>query len=129
MSDGAGFVASDSALGLRPVGAAAAAAAIFSLAGIGALSAAPPPDADPMLAPWFQSLRQPGTGVSCCSIADCRATEYRSRGDGYEAYIDERWISVPPERVLDHIDNPTGRAVVCYEPRRGILCFVRPSET
>ncbi|HXP32336.1 MAG TPA: hypothetical protein VN832_14675 [Stellaceae bacterium] len=128
MSDNPGFVAGSSALGLRPVWAIVA-AAILSLACIGALSAAPPEGADPTLAPWFQSLRQPGTGVSCCSIADCRATEYRSRGEGYEAFIDERWISVPQERVLDHIDNPTGRAVVCYEPTRGILCFVRPSET
>ena len=44
-------------------------------------AAQPPPDADYKLAPWFQSLRQPGTGTSCCSIADCRTTDYRTSGD------------------------------------------------
>jgi len=99
------------------------------LAGIGTADAAPPDDADPALAPWFQSLRQPGTGVSCCSIADCRLTEYRSNAEGYEALIAGRWLAVPAERVLQNVDNPTGRAVVCYLPGRGILCFVWPAET
>ncbi|HUB96504.1 MAG TPA: hypothetical protein VL993_11330 [Stellaceae bacterium] len=56
-------------------------------------------------------------------------TDYRTTGFGYEALIDGRWLAVPPERVLDHIANPTGRAVVCYAPALGILCFVRPDET
>jgi hypothetical protein len=34
--------------------------------------AAPPDNFDPKLSPWFDSLRQPGTGAGCCSIADCR---------------------------------------------------------
>jgi hypothetical protein len=93
------------------------------------IQASPPQDADQTLAPWFESLRQPGTGVSCCSIADCRMTDYRTAGDGYEAFIEDRWVPVPREKVLDHIDNPTGRAVVCYLPGMGILCFVRPAET
>lgn len=100
---------------------------LVALWAVVALSA-PPPDADPALAPWFQSLRAPN-GSSCCSIADCRATDYRTSGTGYEALIDGRWMLVPPERVLDHIMNPTGRAVVCYAPALGIMCFVRPDET
>jgi hypothetical protein len=92
-------------------------------------SASPPDNADATLAPWFQSLRQPGTGISCCSMADCRITEYRTSGVGYEAFIDDKWLAVPPDRVLQHTDNPTGRAIVCYMPGRGILCFVRPAET
>lgn len=91
--------------------------------------AAAPEDADPALTPWFQSLRQPGTGISCCSIADCRMTDYRTSATGYEALIDNKWLTVPPERILQHISNPTGRAIVCYHPGTGILCFVRPSET
>jgi hypothetical protein len=89
----------------------------------------PPEGADPSLAPWFQSLRQPGTGVSCCSIADCRQTDYRTNGDAYEALIDGEWLVVPSEKVLHRVDNPTGRAVVCYLPGRGIMCFVTPDET
>lgn len=91
--------------------------------------AAPPENADPALSQWFRSLRQPGTGISCCSMADCRTTEYRVIANGYEALIDGTWRTVPPDRVLDHTDNPTGRAVVCYLPSKGVLCFVRPSET
>ena len=89
----------------------------------------PPEHTDPALAPWFRSLQQPNTGVSCCSIADCRAVEYRINGDHYEAFVDEKWRAVPPEKILQHIDNPVGRAVVCYTPALGILCFVRPTET
>jgi len=89
----------------------------------------PPEGADPSLAPWFQSLHQPGTGVSCCSIADCRQTDYRTNGYGYEALIDGAWLVVPSEKVLHRVDNPTGRAVVCYMPGRGIMCFVTPEES
>jgi hypothetical protein len=92
-------------------------------------TADPPPDADPTLAPWFRSLLQPGTSISCCSIADCRTTEYRVEGDHYEALIGDAWFAVPSERILQRTDNPTGRAVVCWTPQRGILCFVRPTES
>jgi hypothetical protein len=105
-----------------------AAGALALLAAAYSAVAAPPDGADPGLAPWFQSLRQPGTGISCCSISDCRTTDYRTRMDGYEAYIDDKWISVPWEKVLDHMPNPTGRAVVCWTPVRGVMCFVRPDE-
>lgn len=105
---------------------------IFALCGIELLlhgAAAQPPDTDdPTLAPWFQSLRQPGTGISCCSVADCRLTDYRTTPDGYEAMVEDRWLVVPPEKVLQRVGNPTGKAVVCYTPVSGILCFVRPSE-
>ena len=43
----------------------------------GTATAAPPPNADPALGTWFRSLIEPGTGISCCSITDCRATDYR----------------------------------------------------
>ena len=101
-----------------------------------ATRAAPPDNPDPALAPWFESLKQPGTGASCCSIADCRTVEFRQDRDGYEVLIDGRWkmsipfwLRVPPNRIIDRIDNPTNRAVVCFTPEAGILCFVRPSES
>jgi len=93
-----------------------------------ATRAQPPENADPALAPWFQSLQAPN-GSSCCSMADCRITEYRTSASGYEAWVEDRWMTVPPDRVLEHRENPTGRAVVCYTPGMGILCFVRPSES
>ncbi len=90
--------------------------------------AVPPPDADPALAPWFQGLRAPDTGQSCCSVADCRPTEARTRGDRYEVLIEGKWMAVPSQRVLNRSDNPTGRAVVCWTPAQGIMCFVHGPE-
>jgi len=101
-----------------------------------AAGAAPPDNPNPALAPWFESLKQPGTGASCCSIADCRTVEFRQDRDGYEVLIDRRWklsspfwLRVPPNRIIDRTDNPTNRAVVCFTPEAGILCFVRPAES
>jgi hypothetical protein len=91
--------------------------------------AAPPENADPALSPWFQSLAVPGTGISCCSIADCRPTDYRTVGDHYEALIEDKWVAIPPRKVLQRTDNPVGRAVVCWTPERGVMCFVRGTET
>jgi|SRR6185312_2482535 hypothetical protein len=91
-------------------------------------AAAPPPDADATLAPWFRGLKVPGTGTSCCSIADCRAAESRIVGDHYEVQIEGKWLPVPPDLILPKNDNPTGRAVVCWTPTAGILCFVRGPE-
>ena len=96
-----------------------------------ALAWARPPDgADPALHGWFESLKQPGTGFSCCSMADCRPTDYRLGADGYEALLDDKWVRVPAERVLVGHTNPVGRAVVCRSPANGsILCFVPGNET
>lgn len=94
----------------------------------GPARAAPPSDADPALAPWFQDLREPGTGRSCCSITDCRPTEARTTGGRYEVLIEGRWLAVPPDKVLPRADNPTGHAVVCWTPALGIICFVHGPE-
>ena len=111
-------------------------AAVVGLALSQAAVAAPPDSPDPALAPWFESLKQPGTGASCCSIADCRTVEFRQDRDGYEVLIDGRWkmsipfwLRVPPNRIIDRTDNPTNRAVLCFTPEAGILCFVRPAES
>lgn len=104
--------------------------ASFALFGIAVSDAAPPENADPALHGWFESLKQPGSGVSCCSIADCRPVEYRLVADGYEAYIDTKWVRVPDDKVLHGTSNPIARAIVCRSPISGtILCFVPASET
>ncbi len=90
--------------------------------------AAAPPDADPALAPWFRGLQAPDTGQSCCSITDCRSTEARTRENHYEVLIGDRWLTVPSEKILSRSDNPTGRAVVCWTPSLGIMCFVHGPE-
>ncbi|MEJ0019008.1 MAG: hypothetical protein WDN25_21100 [Acetobacteraceae bacterium] len=91
--------------------------------------AAPPPNADPMLAPWFKSLRQPWTNALCCSEADCRVVESRLADGHYEALIEGLWRPVPDHLILNRSDNPTGHAVACWTPQIGILCFVRAPES
>ena len=74
---------------------------------------APPENADPALAPWFRSLAQPGTGISCCSIADCRPVDARITPSGYEIFVKNEWLTVPPEKILRGKENPTGKPVAC----------------
>jgi hypothetical protein len=94
---------------------------------------APPPGADPSLAPWFHELRRPGTGFPCCSEADCRNVEERAAGGRIEVFIGRKvfgsrapdaWVLVPPEHVLAGRDNPTGGPIACWAAWGGVLCFV-----
>lgn len=97
---------------------------------------AAPPNADPGLAPWFQSLQRPDDGGSCCDVADCRQVDYRTAGDHYEVWIDKKdfpvvesvWVPVPSDKILKRADNPTGRAIVCFTPAMGVMCFVKASQ-
>jgi hypothetical protein len=89
---------------------------------------APPPNADPALSPWYKSLRQPRTNALCCSEADCRTVPSRLSDGHYEAFIEGIWRQVPDHLILDRNDNPTGRAVACWTPLVGILCFIPPPE-
>lgn len=91
--------------------------------------AAPPPDADPGLAPWFRSLHIPGSAVLCCSVTDCRMTVSRVVAGHFQALVEGIWRDVPDDRVLTQADNPTGHAVVCWTPFAGVLCFVKPPES
>jgi len=99
------------------------------------LAYAAPPDGPlgPRLHEWFSGLRQPNTGLGCCSIADCRPYEARMARDHYEIKVNNRWYPVPNEVVL-HRENLTGMPVAClttrylspppkeYDP--GIRCFI-----
>ena len=95
--------------------------------------AAPPPGADPDLAPWFRSLRQPNTEQSCCDRADCRTVQYRIVDGHFQAFIGSEfarwqnppyaWVDVPDGSVLHRHDNPTGEGVACWAGMR-IICFV-----
>jgi hypothetical protein len=97
------------------------------------LRAAPPPGADPDLAPWFRSLRQPNTEMSCCDRADCRTVQYRIIDGHFQAFIGGEfarwqnppyaWVDVPDGSVLHRHDNPTGEGVACWAGMR-IICFV-----
>jgi hypothetical protein len=108
--------------------------------------AAPPANTtpDPVLHSWFKSLKQPKTGHLCCSVSDCRVTDFWIRDGHYEVEIDGWRYAVPSEAVIHGIANPTGSAVACYTfgefrppPAPGvvhrrpqdvseILCFIPP---
>jgi hypothetical protein len=81
-------------------------------------AAAPPPDvvADPAIAAWFKNLKQPGTGLPCCSVADCRrvANVRHPDGDSYEAFFEGEWHRVPTDAIALNVPNIIGTSVVCY---------------
>ena len=124
---------------LRHLGLATFAGLLAGLSFFAAsLRAAPPDNADQSLAPWFRSLRHPGTNQSCCDMADCRRVQYRSAGDHFQAYIGDdfprwsnaphAWVDVPNENVLHRADNPTGEGVACWFQGQ-ILCFIEGNGT
>ncbi|WP_428486495.1 hypothetical protein [Rhodopila sp.] len=100
------------------------------------LQAAPPPNADPELAPWFRNLRQPKSGLSCCDLADCRRVQYRVANGHFQAFIGGEfarwqnppyaWVDVPETSVLYHHDNPTGEGIACWSGN-AIICFIEGS--
>lgn len=93
-------------------------AALFCamLAAIAVAWARPSVGADPASHTGYGSLRQPETGAACCSLADCRPTDYRLANGGYEVLFDQKWVLVPEKRVLRHLSGPVGRAIVCRTP-------------
>jgi hypothetical protein len=79
-------------------------------------AAAPPPNItpNPALHAWFESLKQPGTQLPCCSISDCHFTDYREKNGHFEVTIDDWPYVVPDQAVLRMGVSPTAQAVVCY---------------
>jgi hypothetical protein len=96
----------------------------------GTALAKPPPDANPALHGWFQSLRQPGTGLSCCGNSDCHilgSKQWRMDQGGYQVHIGDGWVGVPRSRVLAHQSNPSGGAVAGEdEPPVVLFLVTRP---
>jgi hypothetical protein len=91
------------------------AAALLAAVSISAPARAHSPmGVDPSLAPWFQALQQPNGGGSCCNDRDCELVQARVTPKGWEALVDKAWLAVPPERLLQRHDNPTGSAVLCH---------------
>ena len=89
------------------------------------IHAAPPDNADPAMAPWFKSLKQPGTGAECCSISDCRAVEVRRDSQGYEVKVDQKWhlsaafwLRVPAERIIDVWPASHSRTIAAFCMRK-----------
>lgn len=114
--------------------------AVIGMTGIA--QAAPPDGANPIYAPFYQSLKLPGYGDNyCCTIADCRPVLSRNLNGQWEAYIDKKtfgddpripdaWVPVPPETFTttdpkkEELPRPDS-AVACFY--QGTLrCFTKP---
>jgi hypothetical protein len=80
----------------------------------------------PEIRAWFKSVKS-HAGVPCCDIADGHRTDYDMREGQYWVPINDQWIRVPAEAVVDDAGNPTGDAVVWYTEFNSnvyIRCFV-----
>jgi hypothetical protein len=49
---------------------------------------------------WYQTLKQPLTGMSCCNNEDCRPTVSRVVGETVEVMVDGEWTAVPHEKIV-----------------------------
>jgi len=79
---------------------------------------------------WYQELKQPGTGYSCCNgtvngiEGDCRPTRaYLTEEGQWRALIDGKWVMVPPRAVLKQL-APDGRSHICASRSGVIYCFL-----
>jgi hypothetical protein len=97
---------------------------------------AAPEGADPALAPWYRSLRNPTRHFQCCDLSDCRPTDWRWAAGEVQAWVGDQfgmrpglWVEVPAESIIRQRDNLEGRAVLCWKPSFGVLCFVPGPET
>ncbi len=83
------------------------------------------------LHPWYQTLKSPRTGQSCCSSVDCRAApEAKNESGHWSVVVNGERVVVPPDLVIkpDSTENPTVEAHVChYAWGHDILCFVPPN--
>lgn len=86
----------------------------------------------PHIRQWFESMRSP-IGKPCCSYADGHRTEYDMRENKYWVPINQVWMPVPPDAVINDKGNPFAEAVVWYNPvyidgqptgGYDIICFV-----
>jgi len=88
-------------------------------------------------ASWFNSLRNPNTGILCCLVHDCRAyderTEVRIEGGLYAVLHNGIWLQVPASKIIERADNPTGHFVACVHDIGGydavVLCAVKGTST
>ena len=82
----------------------------------------------------YTDWQRPDVGGSCCNDADCAAApDVRISGGRYEVLFQDRWIGVPPEKVLRDVQNPDGHPHLCAVPRQDggvtVFCFLPPSAT
>ena len=50
----------------------------------------------------YKSLKQPGTGMSCCNNMDCRPVPHRITPTGVEFFVGNRWLLPPASKLIEH---------------------------
>lgn len=107
------------------------------------LSACPPlapaQNHHPLHQDFYRHWKDPVTGGSCCNarveingteIGDCEPTRAKIVAGQWFVWVRQlnAYIPVPDIRVLRE-RNPTGQdAHICWQPNRGVICFV-PEDT
>lgn len=74
-----------------------------------------PPNTSSAVREWFQSVKDPRTGIKCCDVSDGHLTDYVVKEDGtYWVEIDGENVKVPPEAVISDSKNPFILGIVWY---------------
>lgn len=71
----------------------------------------------------YSTWKIPGTDSSCCSLQDCAPAEWRIGKNGYEAYMVDKWVEIPEDRILRDYHSPDGQGHLCARKDGTILCF------
>ena len=79
---------------------------------------------------WYTDLVQPGTGVPCCGMFECRPlqpTQIRIiEGGRMQFLLDDEWRDVDPAVILD-LPSPDGRVHACWSSyMQRLLCVILP---
>lgn len=120
-------------------------ALIFGIFCLNFVHAEPPPgvDINSPTGQFYQDLKQPENGISCCSIADCSWTvlEEKDLPDGSEkAFVEEwnEWVDIPEHVIIKDKPNTLGQPILCgrkwdatenQESSYFIYCFLRGGRT
>lgn len=68
---------------------------------------------------WYLTLRQPITGMSCCSNRDCRPTQARVENGIVEVEVDGEWTAVTQDKIIK-TPSPDLQSHVCA-PKPGFM--------
>jgi len=99
------------------------------------LSLAPALSACAALLIWSTGLRAHEERFCCSPDRDCTTTDYETDAQGNYWVVVGKYherVQVPPDKILQRTDNPTGRAVACWHFINGhpvVRCFVRSPES
>jgi hypothetical protein len=67
--------------------------------------------------PGTETFLNPADAFCCSPERDCQTTDYETDAAGlYWIKAEGERVQVPPDKILQSTDNPTGRAVVLPAP-------------